>query len=162
MKLTSTITPLLCSLMLALTLNAQSVGTLSEPNTSHLNDDTAAGISPALTLNEATRGVVFKTAAINSNGTIANCFRCNGASTLHLGTGIYQVGFDENVQAVRGWSRMVQVDTLGTGSLNAWCTTADRAGVANAIWVSCQAPGGPGSMGKSVPADVSFFIFVAR
>jgi hypothetical protein len=119
-------------------------------------------VSAALTLNQATRGVVFKTAAINSNGSVASCFRCVGSSTVHLGTGEYQVTFDENVQAVNGWSRFVQVDTLGIGTSNAWCTTADRYLVPNAIWVSCQAPGGPGSQGNSKAVDTSFFIFVAR
>jgi len=149
---------LFCGLLLSPGLNAQ--------NTSHTNDESAAGapqaVAPAISLNHATRGVVFKTAAVNGNGTIAACFRCEAATTIHLGTGEYQVGFDENVQAVNGWSRFVQVDTLSIGSSNAWCTTADRYLVPDAIYVSCQAPGGPGSQGNSKPVDVSFFLFVAR
>ena len=43
--------------------------------------------------------------------------------------------FGENVQAVNGWSRWFQADTLTTGSENAWCNTADRAGDVNAVWV---------------------------
>jgi hypothetical protein len=127
------------------------------------NSSLNGGFAPfSLTLGQATRGVVFKTAAINSNGTVANCFRCVKASTIHLGTGFYQVAFDENVQATNGWSRFLQADTLATGEENAWCNTADRAGDDHAIFVNCQHEGGPGSGDSSVPADTSFFIFVAR
>jgi hypothetical protein len=74
-------------------------------------------LAPAdISLGQATRGVVFKTAAINSDGTVANCFRCVKVSTIHLGTGQYQIAFDENVQATNGWSRWVQPDTLGIGA----------------------------------------------
>jgi hypothetical protein len=120
-------------------------------------------LAPAdISLGQATRGVVFKTAAINSDGTVANCFRCVKVSTIHLGTGQYQIAFDENVQATNGWSRWVQPDTLGIGSENAWCNTADRFSDTSAIYVNCQHEGGSGSMGNSVPVDTSFFIFVAR
>jgi hypothetical protein len=54
---------------------------------------------------EPTRGVVFFTAAINSDGTIASCFECAPANTKRLGVGQYQIDFGENVQAVKGWSR---------------------------------------------------------
>jgi hypothetical protein len=111
---------------------------------------------------EPTRGVVFFTAAINSDGSIASCFDCNQANTQRLGVGLYQVDFGQNVQATNGWSRWVQADTLTTGSENAWCNTADRGGDPNAVWINCQAAGGPGSMGNSKPVDVSFFLFVAR
>ena len=161
MKSVFGLAPLICGLALTCTLNAQNAQSENENRNGELA--TPLGIAPALILNDATRGVVFKTAGINgSDGSVASCFRCDRASTLRLGTGIYQVAFDENVQAVHGWSRWVQVDTLTTGSSNAWCTTADRASVPNAIWVSCQTPGGPGSQGNSKAADVSFFIFVAR
>jgi hypothetical protein len=108
------------------------------------------------------RGVVFKTAAINTDGTVASCFRCVKANTIRLSTGTYQVAFDELVQANQGWSRWVQADTLTTGSENAWCNTADRSGSPDAIYVNCQHEGGAGSGGNSVPVDTSFFIFVAR
>jgi hypothetical protein len=39
---------------------------------------------------EPTRGVVFFTAAINSDGTIASCFDCVAANTKRLGVGQYQ------------------------------------------------------------------------
>ena len=105
-------------------------------------------------LANATRGIPFKTAAINSNGTIASCFRCVSATSL--GGGAYQVIFDENVQANNGWSRWVQVDTLSIGSIsNVSCTTADRFGDPHAIWVYC-------TNGAGVAEDTSFFLFVAR
>ncbi len=151
--------PLICGLVFTCSLNAQATQSATRANGESAQ---AEELSPALILNQPTRGVVFKTAAINGNGSVASCFRCTAASTVHLGTGQYQVSFDENVQAVNGWSRFVQVDTLGIGSANAWCTTADRFLVPNAIWVSCQAPGGSGSQGNSKPVDTSFFIFVAR
>jgi len=108
----------------------------------------------SLKLKLATRGVVTFTAAINSNGTVANCFNCVKSKTLHLATGQYQVGFSGNVQANNGWSRWVRPDTLSGGSLVAWCDTADRAGVTTAIFVNCQ--------NHSGPVDTSFFLFVAR
>jgi hypothetical protein len=128
------------------------------------NDDpnVLPGPPTSLILNEATRGVVFNTAAINRDGTVASCFGCDPVQTVRLGVGIYQVNFFDNVQATNGWSRWVQPDTLSTGSLDAYCTTADRAGVPTAIFVQCQAPGGPGSQGRSAPVDTSFFLFVAR
>jgi hypothetical protein len=113
-------------------------------------------------LAQPTRGVVFFTAAINTDGSIASCFGCNGLNTKRLGVGLYQVDFGQNVQALNGWSRWVQPDTLTTGTENAYCNTADRAGDANAVWVNCQTAGGPGSMGNSKPVDTSFFMFVAR
>ena len=117
------------------------------------------GASPAaVTLAAATRGVVFETAAINSDGTVASCFNCDKSTTLHLGTGVYQVGFYSGViTANGGWSRWVQVDTLGTGLIsNVSCTTADRAGVTSAVWVACF------TNSTGYPTDTSFFLFVAR
>ncbi len=111
---------------------------------------------------QPTRGVVFFTAAINSDGTIGACFGCNAANTQKIGVGTYQLDFGQNVQAINGWSRWVQPDTLTTGTENAWCNTADRAGDNNAVWVNCQTSGGPGSQGNSKPVDTSFFLFVAR
>jgi hypothetical protein len=115
-------------------------------------------LGSSLALANETRGVVFKTAAINADGSVASCFRCVKLSTIHLSTGQYQVAFDENVQATNGFSRWVQVDTLAFGSENAFCATADRAGNTNAVFVNCQHV----LSGNSVPVDASFFIFVAR
>jgi hypothetical protein len=111
---------------------------------------------------QPTRGVVFFTAAINTDGSIASCFQCNAPNTTRVGVGQYQIDFGQNVQAINGWSRWVQADTLTTGTENAWCNTADRAGDDNAVWVNCQTSGGPGSMGNSKPVDTSFVLFVAR
>ena len=111
---------------------------------------------------QPTRGVVFFTAAINSDGSIASCFNCDPADTFQIGVGQYQIGFGQDVEAINGWSRWVQADTLTTGTEDAWCNTADRAGDVNAVWVNCQHAGGPGSMGNSAPINTSFFLFVAR
>ena len=96
-------------------------------------------LSRLLRYSNATRGVVFATAAINSNGTVANCFTCNRGNTVHLGTGLYQVGFNQTVTANGGWSRWLQVDTLTTGSIsNVSCTTADRAVLPSGVFVECS------------------------
>lgn len=131
------------------------------------NNGPRAEVTPLdVTLANASRGVIFGEAAINPDGTVASCFNCNKLNTVHLGTGEYQVAFQSlgngSITAANGFSRWVQVDTLSTGSLNAWCTTADRIGVPGAVYVQCQQEGGSGSQGNSVPADVSFFLFVAR
>jgi hypothetical protein len=113
--------------------------------------------TPEVILSSATRGVVFATAAINTNGTVANCFTCNRVNTFRLGQGLYQVGFNTNVQANNGWSRWLQVDTLTTGSIpNVSCTTADRSGLPTGIFVECS----DNATGNR--ADTSFFLFVAR
>jgi hypothetical protein len=120
------------------------------------NGGNGAAFTEALTLGQATRGVVFYTAAINKDGTVAGCFNCGG--TVHLGPGTYQVGFNTggSLTANNGWSRWVQVDTLSIGSIsNVSCTTADRFGDPHAIWVYC-------TNGAGVAEDTSFFLFVAR
>jgi hypothetical protein len=117
---------------------------------------------------QPTRGVVFFTAAINSDGSVAGCFGCNKAQTKRVDMGQYIVDFGQNVQAVNGWSRWVQPDTLQIGIVGtssnpgASCTTADSAADSNAVWVNCQHSGGPGSQGQSAFFDTSFFLFVAR
>lgn len=123
-------------------------------------DSRIANIAPGSA--QPARGVVFFTAAINSDGSVASCFGCNTANTKRIATGEYQIDFGQNVQAVNGWSRWVQADTLTIGDENAWCNTADRFQNSNAVWVNCQTSGGPSSQGNSKPADASFFLFVAR
>ncbi len=121
-----------------------------------VNEDTSAPTPAAVTLGVPTRGVVFRTAAINSDGSVARCFDCNIGNTTHITTGQYQVGFNGNVQATNGWSRWVQVDTLTTGAIfDVTCTTADRAGLASGIFVLCTNTSGTAT-------DTSFFLFVAR
>ncbi len=114
---------------------------------------------PAVVLANNTHGVVFGTASINSDGTVANCFNCKKSQTVHLGTGEYQVAFqniNSTITANSGFSRWLQVDTLSTGSITGGvsCTTADRAGLTNGVFVFCSNPAGP--------VDTSFFLFVAR
>jgi len=127
---------------------------------------TARDLTPGST--QPTRGVVFFTAAINSNGSVAGCFGCNTANTRRVAVGMYIVDFGQNVQAINGWSRWVQPDTLAFGIVGspsnpgAWCTTADSAADSNAVWVNCQHSGGPGSGGQAAFFDTSFFLFVAR
>lgn len=116
------------------------------------NGGPAAAAAPVI-LSQVTRGVVFYTAAINSDGSVASCFSC--ASATHLGTGQYQVDFGTNVQAANGFSRWTQADTLSTGSTGAYCDTADRAGDTSAVWINCQNAAG-------TAVDTSFFLFVAR
>jgi hypothetical protein len=144
-------------------------GAASAQNAEELNS--RPGLRPLdLTPGSAqpTRGVVFFTAAINSNGSVASCFNCNTAKTSRVADGRYVVDFGQNVQAVNGWSRWVQPDTLQTGIVGtatnpgASCTTADSAADSNAVWVNCQHSGGPGSQGHAEFFDNSFFLFVAR
>lgn len=121
------------------------------------NDDESAPLNISSTA--PTRGQVLCTAAVNSNGTIPGCFSCNRNISSRLGVGTYQVGFGgicENITAARGWSRWLQVDTLTFGSIfGVSCTTADRAGVPNAVFVQCVNHAG-------ALTDTSFFLFVAR
>lgn len=104
------------------------------------------------------QGQVLCTAAVNSTGTLAG--GVNATSATLLTTGEYQVVFGgpcgADVRAISGWARWVQVDTLTTGSIaDVSCTTADRLGVINGIWVECT-----NSAGTLV--NTSFFLAVAR
>jgi hypothetical protein len=117
---------------------------------------------PDVALANSTRGTVFGTAAINADATVASCFNCSKTTTVHIGTGQYQVGFGNfgsgAITANNGYSRWVQPDTLSTGATNAYCTTADRSGAASAVYVACYSASSTGS----VLTDTPFFIFVAR
>jgi len=104
------------------------------------------------------RGHFLCTAAINSNGTRAGGNTVFSSSNLGLGT--YQVIFRapcQNITARNGWARVVQVDTLTTGSIGGGvsCTTADRAGFPNGVFILCTNAAG-------VQVNTSFFLFVAR
>lgn len=125
-------------------------------------DDNRATSSPSavvpLTTPKATNGSVKCTANINSDGSVLACKHCNPSDTTHVATGEYSVGFNkpcQNILAVNGWSRWVQVDTLAFGTAHGTCTTADRVTDANAVWVACFD-------GSGNPADASFFLFVAK
>ena len=145
--------------MFPLVLTVAVAGVLLFPTTRSAAQDDAAlrnGAVPLdVTLGQATRGVVFFTAAVNTDGTLASCFYVVSCTATHLGTGIYQVDFGENVQATNGYSRWVQPDTLTTGTESTFCDTADRAGDNNAVWVNCQNSAGTAT-------NTSFFLFVAR
>lgn len=104
-------------------------------------------------------GQILCTAAMNSDGTVAGGSNVNTASTFWLATGSYQVVFQgacTNITAARGWARIVQVDTLTTGAIgDVKCTTADRAGNINGVFVYC-------TNGAGTTVDTSFFLFVLR
>jgi len=104
------------------------------------------------------RGHFLCTAAINSNGTRAG--GATVASSANLGVGSYQVIFRppcQNITARNGWARIVQVDTLQILSIGGGvsCTTADRAGNPNGVFVFCHNHAG-------IATNTSFFLFVAR
>jgi hypothetical protein len=126
------------------------------PVSAQENEDINVTTPEAATF-KATNGIVKCTAAIRSDGSVAACKHCNPSDTSRLGTGTYAIGFDKpclNILANNGFSRWVQADTLHTSSTSAYCTTADKAGDANAVFVKCQDSSGP--------VDTSFFLFVAR
>lgn len=110
---------------------------------------------------QPTHGSSLCTAAINSTGTIASGMHVLPAQTRRVGVGAYQVTFAAGspcapATAASGHSRWVQIDTLTIGSHAAGsCTTADRAGIPNGVWVQCYSATG-------IAKDTSFFLFVAR
>jgi hypothetical protein len=123
----------------------------------------AAGLAPGLALAQAPNGpsgpvpqnaVVGSeavnagrflcTAAINSDGTIATTLVgsfIDPVNTHLLFTGAYQVAFKgpcANVQSINGWFRIIQPDTLTTGTLPALtCVVADRFGLPSALFIEC-------------------------
>jgi len=111
--------------------------------------------SPNVLFGQATRGVVFYTAAINGDGSVASCFNCNKALTFRVSPGVYQVDFGKNVQAINGFSRWVQPDTFRTVPGFSFCDTGYAAGDVNAVSVNCLDASG-------TPIDTTFFLFVAR
>jgi hypothetical protein len=134
-------------------------GTFAGQDDGDVNGTTASpsAVTPLPVTAKATKGSVKCTAAINSDASVLSCNHCNPADTNHIGTGRYQVGFSkpcQNILAVNGWSRWVQADVLNDSSENAYCTTADRSGDVNAVYVQCQNAGGL--------VNASFFLFVAK
>jgi hypothetical protein len=99
------------------------------------------------------------TAAITAIGGVFSGEYVNAAETSRITTGTYQIGFNApcpNVQIANGWFRIVQPDTLGTGTLPARsCIVADRFGVPSAIWVQCFNNAG-------VLTDTPFTLHVSR
>jgi hypothetical protein len=123
-------------------------------------DMDAAG--PALNTNE---GHFLCTAAITAAGGVFSGQYVNAALTskvlpgagglLH---GAYQVAFlapCPNVQIANGWFRICQIDTLTTGTVNGYCTVADRFGVNSAVWVETF-------NAQGVPTDLPFTLSVSR
>jgi hypothetical protein len=121
-------------------------------------DNASSGVAPAdvtVPSNLVNRGVVFYTAAINADGTIASCFNCVTAKTFRLTTGEYQVDFGKDIRAISGFSRWVQPDPLNDTSESSFCDTADRQGDNDAVFINRQNSSG-------THTDTSFFLFVAR
>lgn len=128
-----------------------SIGAMGQNDAGYASENLAVGSA------QDNRSHFLCTAAVNSDGT-----RAGGgtvASTSHITTGQYQVVFKApctNITAKNGWARVVQVDTLTTGAIaGVSCTTADRSGQPNGVFVFCHSHTG-------VPTDTSFFLFVAR
>jgi len=117
-----------------------------------------ADVSPGSSLQQNT-GVVLCMAAVNSDGTRPAGAGLAESTSIHLGTGEYEVDFlrqCSNVTAANGFARWLQVDTLTEGSISGVsCTTADRAGNIAGVFVLCTNSSG-------VATDTSFFLFVAR
>ena len=128
---------------------------------SALADLNSEGVSPYDAFPESlreNRGNIMCTGAINSDGTIAS--KGLVLRSTWLGTGAHEVVFRvpcRDITAANGWSRIVRPDTLTIGSTLGprTCTTADRAGNVNAVFVACYDETG-------AFADTSFFIFVLR
>lgn len=103
-------------------------------------------------------GQVLCTAAVNSDGSKASGLHVS--ATSQLGTSQYEVIFSSSacskITAANGYARWVQVDTLTAGSITGVsCTTADRSGQPNGVFVNCT-----NNAGTTV--NTSFFLFVAR
>lgn len=113
------------------------------------------------------QGHFICTAAINATGTIASRLAgsyvssavLSSGGTGRISIGTYQVGFVapcNNVQIAKGWMRVVQSDTLGTGSQPpGYCTVADRSTFVNALFIQCFNPTG-------ILTDTSFTVSVSR
>ena len=107
------------------------------------------------------QGGVWCTAAVNADGTNAQITGGSAVlSTTKLAgfTGAYEVQFKppcNSITAVRGFARFVQVDTLEINEAAGYCTTADRVGKVNGVFVQCYDSTG-------AKADQSFFLFVTR
>ena len=130
----------------------------------YAQNNAPSGVAPAdvAAFSQANRGVVMCTAAINSDGSVAGGFGVDKINTIHEGgVGTYGVVFKApcggNIRVNNGWARSVQVDTLQFGTINGYCTTADRAATAGvgSVWVSCFGATG-------VQQDTSFTLTVTR
>ena len=122
------------------------------------NGGTSFGPHPALIFPTNNQGHILCTGSINSDGTVAAGDHLTAANTSHLSKGAYRVGFLSpctTPTAAGGFFRMVQVDTLTTGSiLGVSCSVADRAGVPSAVFVLCY-------IGTTL-TDTSFTISVSK
>jgi hypothetical protein len=136
MKLASTV--IASSLLLGMAIGLFPGAASAIDNNTVANPPITSGLAP-------NQGHVLCTAAINSNGTIATKLSVNSCidptKTIKLGIGTYVVAFTppcSNIQIANGWFRLVQRDTLTTGTLPAGsCTVADRGDVPSALFIQC-------------------------
>jgi len=97
------------SAVLALALTASR--RYSQATSAHNGGSATTAETPSILINplKANRGVVFNTAAINEDATVAVCFNCVPQKTFQVSTGEYQVDVGHNVQAIspgtRQWPR---------------------------------------------------------
>jgi len=140
---------------LALTAALASGASIAGPNdpSGRVAEDAAVG---SLAFNG---GAILCTAAINSDASVAGGTPYVDHANL-LSTGSYEVIFKsnacKNITAKLGYARIVQVDTLTTGSISGVsCTTADRSGNPDGVWVNC-------TDGTGMQVNTSFFLFVLR
>ncbi len=92
----------------------------------------------------AGNGLVKAWARINSNGSVASCWRCNPAATsLISNPGSYQVDFTPVSTDITGRPRLATLDNHnGTATSNGEISMADRAGNASAVLVGTRLSNG--------------------
>jgi hypothetical protein len=92
---------------------------------------------------DESNGLVKAWAKINSDGTIAACWRCNtdGSETFRVSTGLYEVDFTPLATDISGRPRAATVS--GAGSIpQAVIRVADIASDASSLNVATNTPGG--------------------
>jgi len=81
-------------------------------------------------------GFVKAWARVNSDGTIASCYNCNPAGSVHtLSSGSYIVDFSPLTGNIAGRPRTATLDTLGGGSLTGEISVADSVGLPSGVFV---------------------------
>lgn len=98
-------------------------------------------------------GFVKAWARINSDGTVASCYKCNPAGTTHAGTGNYVVDFAPLTSNIAGRPRSATLDTLSTGTIAGFIGVADSIALSSGVWVSTEDTTG-------ADADLSFSLII--
>jgi hypothetical protein len=101
------------------------------------------GASGNVTNQFAGNGLVKAWARINSDGTVASCWRCStsASNTQKVGTGQYEVDFTI-ASDIRARPRTGILDRHTTSTSNGMITLADRAGDNSSVWVDTKDPSG--------------------